>query len=416
MRHFSLICCLILPIFSAKSQAVIKLLNPSFEFDTYNRPGQVPILWMNYGAEKESPTDLQPGHFNCFTEPFDGHSYVGMVVRDNGTSEAIGQKLEKPLLAGNVYRLSVAVAQSKSYISNSRKTGENVNYVEPVLLRILGFGQTDGSLPVVLAQTTPVINNDWEMVELDLKITEFDCHLIVFQAVFAEADKFGNGNLLLDQISDIVLLGKIDSLDAKTSIAGQPVEPANFDSTLEKKPIFIQNPSFEKLGFGGAEYSGWGFMVRNYPIPERCALEAVPPDGERFLVLTTSANQQFAKIMTKLERQMRRGVNYQLSFQVSHCKPKRKPLRLGGEILELADHKGCYLRIYGVDGKSGKQELLAFIGPVTNPDWAEITVDLSPKNSDVHAIILQAWNDQNLTGSKTRHIFLDNLSPLVPIF
>ena len=155
-------------------------------------------------------------------------------------------------------------------------------------------------------------------------------------------------------------------------------------------------------------------MVQNAPIPERCISETNAVDGERFLTLTTSTGDSFGAVITRLERPMRRGKKYGLSLKVSHCPPKRRPLKFGKAIVELADHKGCYLRIVGVDGSTGIGEIMSMVGPFKNKDWEKIQVELSPKNSDVQAIILQAWNDTNWTGGRTRHIFVDDLSPLVP--
>lgn len=401
--YFRLICLLFLVQNSIAGQEVIRLLNPSFEFDSPNQPGQLPMFWENFGSASESPPDLQPGFFECEVEPFDGHTSVGLVVRDNGTVEAIGQKLEKPLTAGHVYHLSVALMRSPKYFSQSRKTGAYVNFNEPVALMIYGIGQENAENAIVLAKSEMIANEFWEVHHFDLRITEFDCHSLVFRAAYPNKDAFCNGNLMIDRISDIV---SVEHNDAKQ---------ANVDPVIcEKQAISFTNPSFESLIEGGLQFVGWEFLVKNSPIPERCLENAEAAEGSRFLTLTTAVGERFSKVFTKIDQPMCRGVTYNLSLKARHCPPKRKPFQFAGMTLEMADHKGCFLRVLGVDAKNGVQELLATVGPVTNAEWEKIDLVLTPKFGNLNAIILQAWNDQSRTGNGTRSVFIDDLSPISP--
>ncbi|HRI59483.1 MAG TPA: hypothetical protein PK228_07160, partial [Saprospiraceae bacterium] len=72
------------------------LSNPSFE-DT-PKTGEVPVGWYDCGAAMETPPDVQPGSFGVVSSPYDGNTYLGMVVRDNETWEAVGQQLQQLLL------------------------------------------------------------------------------------------------------------------------------------------------------------------------------------------------------------------------------------------------------------------------------------------------------------------------------
>ncbi len=397
----------------AAGQPAIRFLNSSFEFDKQNAASQQPMYWYNFGADGESPSDLQPGFFNCEARPHDGHTCVGMVVRDNGTSEAIGQRLDRPLREGQAYRCSAFMARSARYKSVSRLTGEVVDFFAPVKLRVLGCA--DGDLKNLrLLSESPVVNwTEWKEVYFDLKPAGFDCNWLVFQAFWIEAGNgYYNGNLLLDAISPIVELGG-DGSTASTSATEAPPEP--LDASDDTRPIELANPSFEKFDADLLEFTGWEFVARPDPIPERCAKWAGAADGKLFLVLTTSGKERCAKTMARLSRPMRNGRAYRLTLLARHCEPKAKKKRLLGLSIEFEDTQGCFVQVLGVSEAGNGLELLATIGPVTNGDWREFELDMAPKMGDVRAIILQAWNDGSKVGGRTRHVFIDNLSAIVPV-
>jgi hypothetical protein len=67
----------------------IDLKNPSFEDSP--RAGMPPDDWTDMGFPGETPVDVQPGFYKCTTKAHHGQTYLGMVVRDNATNEAVGQ-------------------------------------------------------------------------------------------------------------------------------------------------------------------------------------------------------------------------------------------------------------------------------------------------------------------------------------
>ncbi|MEL6944017.1 MAG: hypothetical protein AAFO82_15255, partial [Bacteroidota bacterium] len=99
-------CCLF--SFHAKSQETIRLNNPSFE--DFPRHSHVPRGWYDCGFADESPPDIHPqmdgGEFSVNAIPVSGRTYLGMVVRDNGTWEIIGQRLKFPLKTNQCYDFS----------------------------------------------------------------------------------------------------------------------------------------------------------------------------------------------------------------------------------------------------------------------------------------------------------------------
>ena len=80
----------------------IKLTNPSFEdLPHHSKP---PRGWIDCGFDGETPVDVQPnGTFSVTKPAAEGNTYIGMVVRDNDTWEAVSQRLSRPLQAGQCY-------------------------------------------------------------------------------------------------------------------------------------------------------------------------------------------------------------------------------------------------------------------------------------------------------------------------
>ena len=77
--------------FDVNAQDTIRLDN--FSFEDFPRHSHVPKGWYDCGFPDESPPDIHPqmggGEFKVNMAPVDGKTYIGMVVRENGTWEAI---------------------------------------------------------------------------------------------------------------------------------------------------------------------------------------------------------------------------------------------------------------------------------------------------------------------------------------
>lgn len=185
-----------------QGQKSINLKNPSFEDKI--KCCDPPIGWYNCGPSEESPTDVQPGMFQVTLPASDGSTYLGMVVRDNNTVEAVGQRLSEPLVAGKRYRLNVALARSEIYLSYSRITGKEANFATPVLLRVWGSSRGKCDKDEMLYQTPLITTTHWKDYELILEPQKANCTYLILEASYStqtpEALSY-NGNLLLDNLS-----------------------------------------------------------------------------------------------------------------------------------------------------------------------------------------------------------------------
>lgn len=186
---------------SLVAQQEILLQNPSFEQD-FPQAGVTPTGWINMGPETESPPDIQPGAFEVRMKAQAGKQYVGLVVRDNGTWEGIGQKLKEPLQKDSTYQFSLWLARAPLMMSLSRQTQKPANYNAPTILRIWGVNSKTGQTEM-LGETEPVSPSVWMLYTFELKPQVDDFYEIELMAWYAPGHKKENGNLLIDNCSPI---------------------------------------------------------------------------------------------------------------------------------------------------------------------------------------------------------------------
>ena len=244
MRRILLVFALCFPfVFHAQPSSIILLGNASFEdIPGHSRP---PRLWFYCGQHSETPPDVQPiTIFGHTPEAFAGNTYVGMVTRRNGTTEAIGQRLPAPLTHGQCYQWSIMAARSDEYISpNRNQPGETINHNQAVILRVWG-GNEVCEHDELLAQSAPITNTEWRVQRFQLAPTS-DHAFISLEAYYA-ADEPYDGNLLLDHASPILTLD-CDTGDLVADI--NTVARPQADSEQELEDIFREHgPRIRYLG------------------------------------------------------------------------------------------------------------------------------------------------------------------------
>lgn len=178
--------------------AAIPLDNASFE----DEPDccKAPNGWYNCGPGAETPPDVQPGTYGVELAAYSGKTYLGLVVRDNNTQEAVGQHLEVALQPGKVYEMKCYLARSALLLSLSRISGEEVNYSPSACLRIWG-GSADCDRKELLGETDAVTNTDWTAYMLYLQ-PKGTYDYLTLEAYYKAQEQFlYNGNLLIDDLS-----------------------------------------------------------------------------------------------------------------------------------------------------------------------------------------------------------------------
>jgi outer membrane protein OmpA-like peptidoglycan-associated protein len=194
-------CVWTLPVFGQKP-VTIKLDNPSFE--DYPGAQHTPQGWFDCGFAGESAPDVQPsGSFSVNKPAFHGSTYLGMVVRDNNTWEAVGQRLKTPLLKGVTYTFSLNASRSELYTSQSKMTGKEANYITPATIRIWA-GSGYCAKDEMLEQTEQISEGNWK--KFTFKFTpKSQLNYFMIEAFYKVPTLFPyNGNVLIDNASDIV--------------------------------------------------------------------------------------------------------------------------------------------------------------------------------------------------------------------
>ena len=180
----------------------ILLNNPSFEdVPMHSKP---PAGWYYCGPTLESPPDVHPnGYFNVSHQADDGQTFVGMVTRDNNSWEAIGQRLNSPILANHCYQFSLRAARSDTYESISRTYQQLSTFATPVKIRIWG-GNQNCARKELLAESKVIKSIEWKSYSFTFHPKQ-NCQNLIIEVYYqSPQDAPYNGNLLIDKASPLL--------------------------------------------------------------------------------------------------------------------------------------------------------------------------------------------------------------------
>jgi outer membrane protein OmpA-like peptidoglycan-associated protein len=277
--RWSLIGCLVLPyVATAQKPITIKLDNPSFE--DFPQAGHTPQGWFDCGFAEETPPDVQPsGNFQVIKSAAHGSTYLGLVVRDNNTWESVGQRLKSPLLKGVKYSFSLMLARSELYVSQSRLTNRECNYITPVIIRIWG-GSSYCSKEEMLAESDGVASASFKQTAFKL-MPKSNYNYLTIEAFYKPPTLFPyNGNVLIDNASDIVpIIEKQPAVVAQvTPTKPKPTipKPASSKTAEPTKPI---QPTVADVQKGKADTP----RAKTTPTPEPPKEKTVEFKGQKLV-------------------------------------------------------------------------------------------------------------------------------------
>lgn len=230
-------CAFPLALFAQSKEVLIPFNNPSFE--GIPKCCEAPSGWYNCGESGESPPDIQPGFFQVTKAPSHGDTYLGLVVRDNETWEAVGQRLPQALEVNECYEFSVDLCRAELYLSLSRTTGEEVNYASPAKIRVWGgMGYCDKR--ELLYETSIITTTRWLTYTFRIHPKKGSYPFLLIEAYYKTPTLFPyNGNILLDNATPI------KQIDCNMKMPDQPApptevvkvdKPATTPTTTTKKP------------------------------------------------------------------------------------------------------------------------------------------------------------------------------------
>jgi len=319
---------------AAAAQAPVSLVNPSFEGRTGH--SQTPEGWKNCGQPGESPPDVQPDFTFGVRQPsMHGRSYIGMVARDNNTTECVYQALAQPLLGGQCYQFSLYASRSDIYESQSRLTGEYANFNKPLMINIWGGAQTDNAM-IPLGAIGPVWHTEWVRYDLELWVSE-TCNTLYIEADFTSKTPY-NGNVLIDDLSELTPMPCTDSLinfvsfgpvdarnlplpidtlslmeyalaeDMKQHLKAAPIDPSfAASSRINTQLYYADGPGLE----------GWS-LYRSNPYLHKLALISAQLDSNERLVLRVKGKRAEAKPLAAQLKLLLDSLNLDTRLQIDY--------------------------------------------------------------------------------------------------
>lgn len=184
---FHLYCCMFL--FAAQLSAQAYLNNGFFEGTPQD--ATVPSGW--HICAPGSTPDILPGPWGVFLEASEGDTYIGMITREDGSYESIGQRLSRPLESGQCYELSVDLAHSPLY----------AGYRSSLKLRIWG-GTTRCEQTMLLFESPEISHEDWKTYTIKFTV-DTPLNYILLEAWNPAGNKVLMGNILIDNLRGIRL-------------------------------------------------------------------------------------------------------------------------------------------------------------------------------------------------------------------
>ncbi|NNE30289.1 MAG: hypothetical protein HKN16_11675 [Saprospiraceae bacterium] len=168
------------------SQAQVRVENASFEGEAQD--ATTPVRW--HECSDETTPDILPGFWGVTTEAADGETFMGLITRDIGSWEAVGQRLPEPLVKDMCYEFSVELAHSPTY----------AGYNLPVKLLIWG-SRTRCDRKQLLGEVPYVDHPDWKKYKFEFTADK-DFPYIIIEAGYIDGLTFPyKGNILIDNCS-----------------------------------------------------------------------------------------------------------------------------------------------------------------------------------------------------------------------
>ncbi len=178
---------------AAQALTQVKLSNMSFE-DTPS-DATTPRGW--FVCEDYTTPDILPGFWGVYNEPSHGSTYMGIITRQDGTFESIGQKLSETLDADLCYRFNIDLAHSKTYAGFNR----------PIKLRIW-IGDKKCRRSQLILETDFIKHTDWRTYPVSFTPNK-ESDYIIIEAYYQDGSFSYKGNILVDKMTIIQKCDKV---------------------------------------------------------------------------------------------------------------------------------------------------------------------------------------------------------------
>jgi len=161
-------------------------------------------------------------------------------VRDNGTTERIGQKLETPILSNQCYTFKINLCHTKGLMSSSSINNQCLSFANPTKLLIWGADKM-GIRKEKLAESEPVQNTNWMEYIFRFQSRENYNYILLEAYYISNEIKPYNGIILLDNISPIVPLNCQLAINDSNKKMMELISDYTFDKKKVYKEVLSEN-------------------------------------------------------------------------------------------------------------------------------------------------------------------------------
>ncbi|MBC6996413.1 OmpA family protein [Neolewinella lacunae] len=184
--------------------------------------------------------------------------------------------------------------------------------------------------------------------------------------------------------------------------------------------LFLRNPSFEDMPRNSAAPLGWtncGFPVETppdiHPDPKfEFSVSKRPFDQKTYLGMVTRENETYESVGQQLGAPMVGGQCYEFRIHLARSEVYLSRSRLTGAPSNY--NTPIRLKIYGGYSICDRAQELGRSAVVSNYDWQEYRIKLSPDEDYTH-ITLEAFYNTPMLVPYNGNLLLDNIQPIRPI-
>lgn len=163
------------------------LTNPSFEGEPQD--ATVPQGW--FPCREGTTPDILPGFWGVHGEPSEGETYLGLITREDGSWESIGQRLPETLVPGECYTFSLDLSHASTY----------AGYSQAIRLRVWGGAGHCGK-EQLLFDSGPIDHGDWVTYKPEFTV-KAPVRYILLEAWFPVEGQIVRGNVLIDNMGPV---------------------------------------------------------------------------------------------------------------------------------------------------------------------------------------------------------------------
>ncbi len=184
---FRNILFIVLLFLSLAGFSQITIVNGGFE----DQPSDATIPKGWFGCEEMTTPDILPGFWGEYKDANQGKTYIGLITRDNGSYESIGQKLSEKLAKDQCYEFKIDLSKGALY----------AGFKKPLKLRVW-LGEKLCDMEEMIYLSPSIEHTTWKTYIIQFTPKK-DYKYIRIEAHYKDGDFSYKGNILLDNMSYI---------------------------------------------------------------------------------------------------------------------------------------------------------------------------------------------------------------------